>query len=94
MTEKICNAGHRFEKTSDCPTCPICAKEEIKLAYASGFPKIGSPAFNALKNKGIKLPDLPKYSEKDLLAMHGIGPKAVAILRQYLKEKGLAFVNK
>jgi predicted Fe-Mo cluster-binding NifX family protein len=94
MAEKICKLGHRFEKTSDCPTCPTCAKEEIKSAYANGFPKIGSPAFNALKHKGITLSDLPKYSEMDLLAIHGVGPKAVGILRQYLAGKGLGFVKK
>ena len=30
-------------------------------------------------------------SEADLLALHGVGPKAVALLRQTLAERGLAF---
>lgn len=91
MVEKICSKGHRFEKTSDCPTCPHCAKEEMKAAYAAGFPRIGSPAYNALKHEGITLSDLPDYSEKELLALHGVGPKAIGILRAYLQEKGLSF---
>lgn len=93
MTQKTCPNGHIFEKTSDCPTCPTCATEEITLAYANGFPKIGAPAYRALKNNGVGLADLPKYSEKQLLEIHGVGPKAVEILRMYLKEKGLAFAD-
>jgi hypothetical protein len=94
MTTKICILGHRFEKTSDCPSCPICNTQDIKSAYANGFPKIGAPAFNALRNKGITLSDIPNYSEQELLVIHGIGPKALSILSQYLKEKGLAFNKK
>lgn len=93
MSTKICRNGHQFEKTSDCPTCPVCAKAEITAAYKNGFPKIGSPAYNALKHKGITLSDLPNYSEKELLEIHGVGPKAVKILSEYLKEKGLSFIK-
>lgn len=93
MPIKICKNGHRFEKTSDCPTCPTCAKNEIRSAYKSGFPKIGSPAYLALKHEGITLSDLPKYSEKQLLKIHGVGPKAVGILSEFLKDKGQAFAK-
>lgn len=93
MSKKICKFGHKFEKTSDCPTCPTCAKEVLKRSYSSGFPRIGTPALNALMTNGITLADLPKYSEKELLAIHGVGPKAVLILRLYLKENGLAFAK-
>lgn len=93
MAIKTCENGHTFEKTSDCPTCPTCANNLIKQAYADGFPKIGSPAFMALKHKGITLADLPKFSEKELLAIHGVGPKAVGILREYLGKQGLSFAN-
>lgn len=94
MSEKICTNGHTFEKTSDCPTCPICAKDELITAYKTGFPKIGSPAYFALKDKGIALSDLPKFTEKQLLQIHGIGPKAVRILRAYLQDNGQAFAEK
>lgn len=93
MATKICKYGHTFEKTSDCPTCPTCAKKEITSAYKAGFPKIGSPAYNALKHEGISLSDLPKFTEKELLAIHGVGQKAVGILREYLAGKGLSFAK-
>jgi DNA-directed RNA polymerase alpha subunit len=91
MAEKVCNKGHKFTKSSDCLTCPICAREESESIYSNGFPKIGSPALNALKHFGITPPDLPKYSEDELLRIHGIGPKAIDILRKNLAEKGLRF---
>ena len=94
MATKICKNGHTFEKTSDCPTCPTCATKEIEIAYKNGFPIIGSPAYNALKHEGISLSDLPKFTEKELLAIHGVGPKAIGILSDYLAEKGLSFVKK
>jgi len=58
-----------------------------------GFPRsIGNPAANALANVGItRLEQLTEHSEREILAMHGIGPKAVKILRETLAEKGLSF---
>lgn len=88
MSTKICPNGHTFEKTSDCPTCPTCAKAEVTTEYKAGFPRIGSPAYFGLQNAGIGLADLPNYSEEQLLAVHGVGPRAVGILREYLKSKG------
>lgn len=55
------------------------------------LPNIGAPATNALKEIGVtKVSQLKNYSEKELLAMHGIGPKAIRILHEAnvtLKEK-------
>lgn len=54
--------------------------------------KIGEPAQRALKEKGIEtLIQLCKYSEKELLALHGIGPKAIRVLKKVLLEEGLSF---
>lgn len=94
MAKKVCDKGHKFTKSSDCLTCPICAKEESESIYTNGYPKVGSPALNALKHNGITPSDLTKYSEEELLKIHGIGPKAIDILRIYLNEKGLKFRNK
>lgn len=56
------------------------------------FPKISAPAFRALDNAGItELSDLTKVTEKELLALHGMGQKGVRILREALKQKGLSF---
>ncbi|WP_098741387.1 DNA-binding protein [Paenibacillus sp. EZ-K15] len=54
--------------------------------------KAGKPARQALIVAGYhQLADLTQASEKELLALHGVGPKAIRILREALAEKGLAF---
>ncbi|MFT4143356.1 MAG: DNA-directed RNA polymerase subunit alpha C-terminal domain-containing protein [Mobilitalea sp.] len=54
--------------------------------------KIGKPAQRALQNAGIlTLDQLTRYSEKELLALHGFGPKALGILKQVLTEHNLSF---
>lgn len=61
-------------------------------AQKSDFPKIGLPATNALAVEGYtQLKQLTKLSEAELLQMHGVGPKAVRILKEALKAKGLSF---
>ncbi len=67
--------------------------EELATAYQNGFPKIGSPAYFALKESGITLADLPKYTEHHLLSLHGVGPKAVKILSKYLLSNGQSFLK-
>jgi uncharacterized protein YdhG (YjbR/CyaY superfamily) len=57
-----------------------------------GFPKIGAPAMRALEAaEYTHLEQLTKVSEAQLGQLHGIGPKALGILREALKEKGLSF---
>ena len=91
MAVKICKNGHRFEKTSTCPVCPVCSQKEMKNKFSEEFPYIGAPAFRALDNIGIeKLSDLTKYTKNELLALHGFGPKALRLL---LKEAGLSFAQ-
>ena len=61
----------------------------------SELPKIGKPATRALTIAGyIKLEQLTKVTESEILKLHGIGPKAVRILKESLNEKGLSFANK
>jgi DNA-directed RNA polymerase alpha subunit len=50
--------------------------------------KISAPAHRALANENITtIEQLSTYTEKQLLQLHGFGPKAIAIL----KEKGVQF---
>lgn len=92
MSQRTCLNGHSFEKTSDCPVCPICSSEEMKNKYGAEFPKIGAPAFRALDSAGIKqLTYLTKYTEKQLLQLHGFGPKALRVLKNELKSHDLSF---
>ncbi|GIN85879.1 hypothetical protein J6TS2_22650 [Heyndrickxia sporothermodurans] len=59
----------------------------------SNFPdKLAKPAQRALANAGLThLEQLTELSEKELLQLHGMGPKAVEMLRKELEEKGLSF---
>ena len=53
--------------------------------------EIGKPALRALSAAGITdLRHVAAHSDADLLALHGVGPKAVQILRASLKEEGQA----
>ncbi len=63
-----------------------------KKTIMTDLPKIGAPALRALANAKIKdVKALSKYSEKEILALHGIGPSAMPILKKALKSKGLSF---
>jgi predicted flap endonuclease-1-like 5' DNA nuclease len=53
---------------------------------------VAAPAQRALAGAGItQLEQLAKWTESDLLALHGMGPKAIGLLRDALRAKGLAF---
>lgn len=53
---------------------------------------IGAPAGRALARAGVAtLADLARLREQQVAALHGVGPKAVARLREALAEHGLAF---
>ncbi|KON90096.1 hypothetical protein AF332_27020 [Sporosarcina globispora] len=87
---KVCEKGHKFYKSSECQSCPTCDKENKPK---SGFlSKLSSPARNALVHEGIDtLKKLSKYTEKEILKIHGIGPASLPILRTSLEEAGLSF---
>lgn len=55
-------------------------------------PTIGRPATRALAVIGVtRLSDVARLTERELLALHGVGPKAVRLLRAALEARGLAF---
>ncbi|MCB8984131.1 MAG: DNA-binding protein [Ardenticatenaceae bacterium] len=62
---------------------------------ASDLPaKLASPARRALTGAGYgRLEQLTTVSEADILKLHGMGPKAVAQLRQALADKGWSFAE-
>lgn len=52
---------------------------------------IGKPATRALSQAGYRtLADVSRLTEAGLLDLHGVGPKAVRLLREALSMKGLA----
>ncbi|QGQ98049.1 hypothetical protein EHS13_25720 [Paenibacillus psychroresistens] len=89
---RTCNKGHKYYKSSDCPTCPIC-EQEMKPEH--GFLSVlSAPARRALENNGITtLLQLSNFSEGDILQFHGMGPGSLPKLRAALQTDGLCFKN-
>jgi hypothetical protein len=55
------------------------------------LPSMGRPAAGALAAAGIStLSEVSERSERELLALHGVGPKAIRLLRAALADRGLA----
>lgn len=53
---------------------------------------IGAPALRALAAAGFsRLDQLATVTEADLLKLHGMGPKAIGILRAQLAAEGRSF---
>jgi uncharacterized protein YdhG (YjbR/CyaY superfamily) len=58
----------------------------------TGLPKLSAPARRALSSAGYaRLDQVAEVSEPDLEKLHGIGPTAIAALRQALHDRGLSF---
>lgn len=89
-TRRTCPQGHKYWKSSDCPTCPICA---AGAAPEEGFlAKISAPARRALDSIGVRtLKQLARHGEKEIAGLHGMGPKGVRILKECLAAEKLAF---
>lgn len=63
-------------------------------AQIGDLPPIGRPANSALLAAGITtLAQVAACSRRELLAMHGVGPKAVTILAAALAEQGRSFAD-
>jgi predicted RecB family nuclease len=87
---KTCKNGHRFYKSSDCPTCQIC--EEERKPKDNFLSLLGAPARRALENNEITtLEQLSRYSEKEVLAFHGMGKSTIPKLQKLLADKILSF---
>ena len=87
-TLRTCKKGHQYYKSSDCPVCPVCAAaetpEEEFLALLS------APARRALQNAGIStVAQVSKWSKKELLQLHGLGPSSIPLLEKVLAKHGL-----
>jgi DNA-directed RNA polymerase alpha subunit len=89
-TERICNKGHHYFKSTDCPTCPVC--EEERKSEAGIFSVLSAPARRAMENNRItSLEELAQYSEKEMLKFHGVGKTSIPTIKKLLAEKGLSF---
>ena len=57
-------------------------------------PGVSGPALRALNVAGVRsMSDLTRWTETDLAALHGMGPKALAVLRSALADSGRTFRN-
>lgn len=91
-TLKTCSKGHRFYKSSDCPTCPVC--EEERKPTTGFLSLLPAPARRGLESAGLDtLEKISKWSESDIGKLHGMGPKGISILKKVLKDAGLAFAK-
>jgi DNA-directed RNA polymerase alpha subunit len=90
---KVCRKGHRYYKSSSCPTCPVC---ESDRKPKEGFTSLlSAPARRALENAGIKTEkQLSQFSEAEILELHGMGKASLPLLRKALKGKELSFRKK
>lgn len=53
---------------------------------------IGKTAARELSHHGIRsLAQAAEHTQKELLAIHGVGPKAIRLLTEALAEKGLSW---
>jgi predicted flap endonuclease-1-like 5' DNA nuclease len=58
------------------------------------LPRIGAPATRALRAQGVwTLEQVQQWREEDLIALHGVGPVAVRLLRDALAERGWTFAR-
>jgi predicted RecB family nuclease len=91
-TLRTCKQGHQYYKSSDCPTCPAC--EALKKPVNGLLSLLYAPARKALEHKGIiNIEQLAQYSEKEILALHGMGKSSIPKLNEALKKEGLKFRN-
>ena len=57
-------------------------------------PGLGKPALRALSAAGYtRLDQFTTIKESDLQALHGVGPKAIGIIRDALRNTGRSFAN-
>ena len=67
-------------------------KSETTHPNATAFPAIGGPALRALATAGIRsLRELRTWRKRELLELHGMGPKGIRILEEALVAQGWAF---
>lgn len=89
-TRRVCPQGHTYYKSSDCPVCPECAALEKP---GDGFLALFSaPARRALEQQQIATAEqLSRYTQADIMKLHGMGPASLPKMLAALKAAGLTF---
>jgi hypothetical protein len=87
------------ERRSCCPLPSNRQKRKAATAAATKFREnfpagLAQPALRALAAAGYSsIDELAKVREEDLMALHGMGPKAFETIRAALKSRGQAFLT-
>ncbi|MFS0838990.1 DNA-binding protein [Paenibacillus sp. 1P03SA] len=70
-------------------------KKTASSGPESDFPAgLSKPALRALAGAGfLRLEQLTRVTEKEILQLHGMGPKGIEVLRPALAAKGLSFAE-
>lgn len=73
----------------------MATKPDSTHPNASAFPTgLSGPALRALAHAGIRsMAQLAKWTEGDVAALHGMGPKGVRMLKQALEAQGRHFTR-
>jgi hypothetical protein len=73
---------------------PVPMSTRDTPAQIGDLPPLGRPANSALLQAGITtLAQVASHGPGELLALHGVGPKAIRLLEAALKERGLGFAG-
>lgn len=74
---------------------PRPARSPTRVPTEPSLPDgLSNPARRALANAGYaRVEDLAGVAVSEVLALHGVGPKAIPPLRAALAERGLAFAG-
>ena len=68
------------------------ATKQSDIISTESLKGFSQPAERALANIGVtRLSQLTKYTAKEILNLHGMGPKGIRVLQAALKERGLSF---
>lgn len=82
--------GTRIRPTTTRPHAPMPKATQ----HDNALPRIGQPATRALAAEGITtLSQLRTWPAAKLLALHGMGPKAIRLLNEALETKGLPHLD-
>jgi hypothetical protein len=63
--------------------------KQVEPGFPNGVPR---PAIRALASVGVtRLDQLARFTEAELLALHGMGPRAIRLLEAELRARGKSF---
>jgi hypothetical protein len=69
-------------------------RKKVPSDEKSDLPKLAAPARHALEAAGLGSLDLlAKVTEREVAALHGMGPKAIYALKAALDARGLTFAK-